>query len=320
MRFSELAYYDVAVSLGEFVTEKSDESQTVTYKYPMENISRYSGGGGVVQTTYFRNIRAAYQSMLRDPHRQQIEGFGQWEFLGLLGVTLGGEAREVHNSFMDEWSFEDRNNSNYRRAKRAERCRVLWRAHRRDRAAFMTLRSNSGFATEPVPPTIREPHDLEDFIFDLQERFRSSTTENLSAIHGFRPHTNEGLERMFARFNLIAKPLEEEKPSVITIDQLRTHYIHHLEAIMTAEDFTDLERQIRDADRERATQGRKSIGRHHIHELALQQDREKVFRQTKLRAAGFLPPIKVPIKDRMGKFVPDVPRENNQDKNSGADV
>ena len=67
MRFLELAYYDVAVSLGEFVREKSDESQTVTYEdfrlahtFPnsMEKIPRYSGGGGVVQTTYFRNIRA----------------------------------------------------------------------------------------------------------------------------------------------------------------------------------------------------------------------------------------------------------------------
>ena len=81
-----------------------------------------------------------------------------------------------------------------------------------------------------------------------------------------------------------------------------------------------MERQIRDADRERATQGRKSIGRHHIHELALQQDREKVVRQTKLRAAGFLPPIKVSIKDRIGKLVPDIPRENSQVKNFGADV
>ena len=65
---------------------------------------------------------------------------------------------------------------------------------------------------------MKEPHDLEDFIFDLQERFRSSTTENLAKIHAFRPHANEGLERMFARFNVIAKPLEEEKPSVITMD------------------------------------------------------------------------------------------------------
>lgn len=71
MGVSESAYYDVAVSLGKFVREKSSESQTVTYEdfrlsfsFPksMENIPRYFGGGGVTQTTYFRNTWAAYQN------------------------------------------------------------------------------------------------------------------------------------------------------------------------------------------------------------------------------------------------------------------
>ena len=115
-------------------------------------------------------------------------------------------------------NYIDISNPNYRRARRAERVRVLWRTFRRDRAAFLTLRRQSGIFVEPMAPLVREPDDLVDFIFDLHARFRSSTTENLVSIHGFRSHSNEGLERMFARYNLIAHPLEEENPPTITAD------------------------------------------------------------------------------------------------------
>ena len=238
--------------------------------------------------------------MLRDPQHHRIEGFGQWEFLSLLGVTLGGEAREVHNSFLDEWSFEDRHNPNYWRARRAERTRDLWRTHRCDRAAFKTIRLQSGFDSEPLPPTMREPDDLENFIADLQERFRSSTTEDLSSFHGFRPYANEGLEHMFARFNLVAKPLEEERPPVITLDQIKKHYLHHLETILAADDYLELERQIWGAERDRATQGRRPLSRLHIHLMALQDERDNVVEQMILRALGLLPPAKLPTKDRFG--------------------
>ena len=99
-----------------------------------------------------------------------------------------------------------------------------------------------------MPPLVRESDDLEDLIFDLQGRFRSSTTQNLISIHGFQPHSNEGLERMFARFNLIARPLEEHPPT-ITADQITTHYVHHLETTLKADELKELERQISDAER-----------------------------------------------------------------------
>ena len=41
--------------------------------------------------------------MLKDPHQHQMDGFGRWEFLGLLGVILQGEARDVYTAFMKEW-------------------------------------------------------------------------------------------------------------------------------------------------------------------------------------------------------------------------
>ena len=85
---------------------------------------------------------------------------------------------------------------------------------------------------EPQEPDFPEPDDLEDFLFDLQDRFRSSTTQNLVSIHDFKTKAKEGIEQMFARFNLIARPLENESPPAITENQITTHYVHHLSAIL----------------------------------------------------------------------------------------
>ena len=41
------------------------------------------------------------------------------------------------------------------------------------------------------------------------------------------------------------RSLEEEHPPTITTDRITTHYVHHLETTLTAEDFKELERQIR---------------------------------------------------------------------------
>ena len=67
--------------------------------------------------------------------------FGQWEFITLLGARLIGEARTVHDFFMEMWDFEDRENPMYDEAEDAERRRQLWRMFRRDSAAFLTLRA-----------------------------------------------------------------------------------------------------------------------------------------------------------------------------------
>ena len=101
---------------------------------------------------------------------------------------------------MDEWNYDDRSNpTGNQRARRAERAQVLWRTHRRDRKAFLTLRRQSGITMEPMAPLVRGPNDSEDSFFDLQGQFRSSTTQNLVSIHAFQLHANEGLERMFVR-------------------------------------------------------------------------------------------------------------------------
>ena len=90
----------------------------------MENIVTYSGGGGSVQSIYYKDARSTYLAMRDDPMRQRIEGFGEWEFLRLLAPTVTREVREVHNAYMDEWNFKNRANPNFRRARRAERLRV----------------------------------------------------------------------------------------------------------------------------------------------------------------------------------------------------
>ena len=41
------------------------------------------------------------------------------------------------------------------------------------------------------------------------------TAENVAAIHDFRPMSNETPERMFASVNLLAKALEDDRPSTL---------------------------------------------------------------------------------------------------------
>lgn len=54
-----------------------------------------------------------------------MEGFGDWEFVELLGVALTGEVRAVHNAFEKSW---DPNNDRLLEARcnrRAEEVQVI---------------------------------------------------------------------------------------------------------------------------------------------------------------------------------------------------
>ena len=130
---------DSATQRSILVVSATPSPESTTHSR-MESISRYAGGGGTAQSAFIRVGRTIYQLMLRDPQKQQLKGFGQWENLNLLRVTLTGEAREVHSAFMDEWNYVDRSNPNYQWARRAERAQVSWRNYRPDQAAFLTLR------------------------------------------------------------------------------------------------------------------------------------------------------------------------------------
>ena len=66
----------------------------------METVQKHSGlGGGITRTTFKQDAKAVYNKMLRDSNEHLISGFGQWEFLALLGprVTLrrGGKSEEI---------------------------------------------------------------------------------------------------------------------------------------------------------------------------------------------------------------------------------
>ena len=204
---------------------------------PMEGISKYSGtGGGLSQRQFKQDAKTVYNKMLQDPQEHLMFGFGQWEFITLIGSRLSGEARTVHAFFLEKWDFEDEDNPMLIEAEDVERRRQLWRMYKRENAAYLTLRANSGFPAPPQGPNESEPRDLERFFSDLEARFRSSLIENLAAIQNFAPIPNETSERMFARFNVLAIPLEEERPRVMTREQLKTTNQVHLKSLLSHAD------------------------------------------------------------------------------------
>ena len=111
-----------------------------------------------------------------------MDGFGQWEFLGLLGVTLQGEAQDVHTACTEHWDLDLTYGEANRRARCAEGRRVMWRGYRKQKAAWATMRLNSSLTAQPV----EELEDLEEFFHALTQRFRMSTTQNLSLLHSFK--------------------------------------------------------------------------------------------------------------------------------------
>ena len=269
----------------------SANSPTPEGTVTMENIQRYSGiGGGTTQKTFKQDAKAVYNKMMRDHKEHLLVGLCQWEFLKMLGPRLQGEVRAVHVSFMDYWDFENLRNPILEEALDAERRRQMWRNYRRDRAAYLTMRAQSGFQEEPPAPTENEPRDMERFFDDLEARFKSSSTENLTAIQNFKPATNETPERMFARFNMLSKPLEDEQPRVMTRDQLKTTYQYNLNLILAPADAELLNRDVRDSERDRVDRGFDPLTRYEIHEMVLRQLREKVVALTKLRAVGLALP------------------------------
>ena len=77
----------------------------------MEGIHKYSSvGGGTTQKSFMQDTKAVYNFFLQDHREHLLAGFGQWEFLGLLGPRTQGEARAVHVAFMEKWDFEDLEN------------------------------------------------------------------------------------------------------------------------------------------------------------------------------------------------------------------
>ena len=78
------------------------------------------------------------------------------------------------------------------------------------------MRLNSGLTAEPDEPTVEEPEDLEEFFNTLTQRFRMSTTQNLSLLHNFKIRPGEPVESFFARFNDVVRALETEEYPMVT--------------------------------------------------------------------------------------------------------
>ena len=231
----------------------------------MEGVANYTGGTGVTLADFIRNCKLTYRRLLKDPREQQLDGFGEWDFLVRLGASLGGEARDTYNHFMDEWNFTNPPNPNQAEAIAKEARREQWRLYRRDRTAFMTLKSISRIEQEPAKLAVAEPSDLDRLFDELQARFRISSTKNLTSIQNFVVQDGENAERMFARFNTQARVLEAEEPRVITADTLKTMYVHHLKNILSRSDVLELEREITNGERDATRRGEPPLTRHEIH-------------------------------------------------------
>ena len=177
----------------------------------VEAISKYSGVGEIAtQRVFTQDSTDVYGRMVNTPQEHILAGFGQMEFISLLGTRCTGEARTVHSSFTKDWSATIPNNPNRDAAVDAERRRQLWRDWRRDNAAFRTQRVNSGFAAAPPQPEEPEPRDVQRFFDALEARFQSSSLDSLNLIQRFTPEANEAPEHMFSRFNQIAKAIKDE--------------------------------------------------------------------------------------------------------------
>ena len=92
-----------------------------------------------------RNARTIYNRLKLDPNNHRMEGFGEWEFVEMLGVALIGEARDVHNTFLKSWDSNNERLPEARRNRRTEERRVIWREYRQDQAASRLRRT-------PQPP------------------------------------------------------------------------------------------------------------------------------------------------------------------------
>ena len=89
---------------------------------------------------------------------------------------------------------------------------------------------------------------------------------------------------------MLAKPLEEEYPRVMTQDQLKTTYHFNLGLILSVTESECLNKDVRDDERDRVAKGLEPLTRYEIHEMILQQTREKVVALTKLRVVGLSQP------------------------------
>ena len=72
---------------------------------------------------------------------------------------------------------------------------------------------------------------------------------------------------------MLAKPLEDERPRVMTREQLKTTYQVHLKVLLSAFDLELIDIDIRESERYRIDRGLDPLSRHEIHELVLRQAR-----------------------------------------------
>lgn len=221
----------------------------------MENIQGYAGGGGAAQRQFLQDMKAVFAKMMRDPNQHLLVGLCQLEFLKLVGSRLTGEARQVLTTFLEHCDFEDLRSPILVDAVDIERRRQLWREHRRDTSAW-SLNRGTGGPARPVEPVEHEPSGFSRFFDALEARLKISTNENLAQVQSFKIKLGETPDRMFCRFYQLVKPLEDERPQMMTTEQLKTMFVFHLHSLLNKEDYELLTADCQVKEHKRENRGR----------------------------------------------------------------
>ena len=95
-----------SLELSPGVSASSKHSESVDKRIAMENMTKYSGGGGANQKNFVRELRATYGRMKNSSKEHELEGFGEMEFVKQLGPCLIGESKDVLSAFIDVWDHE----------------------------------------------------------------------------------------------------------------------------------------------------------------------------------------------------------------------
>lgn len=208
---------------------------------------------------------------------------------GLLGVTLLGEARDVHTTFMEQWDPDPIYGEANRRARRAESRKVIWRGYRKQKTAWATMRLNSSLTTGPAEPALEEPEDVEELFHALTQRFWMLTTQHLSLPQGFRIRPWESIYSLLSRFNDVVRALETKEHLMVTVEHITTFYIYYLEGLVQADEAEDLMQRIKDEELIRERYDEAPLIRAKVHKMALEADRSEVVYETKLHSLGLEP-------------------------------
>lgn len=237
------------------------------------------GNGGAEQRNFIKNTQIGWKDVKMNSQ--------SLEYLESLGANLTREARQVLDTLLDKWNWENEENHNHEEAVQREVARKLWRTWK-NKKSLWTLKiihpSTAGNA--PALPDLREgrkveePSDLTDFVTMLLATFQAAAAKYLDALTAFKPDARESLHMLGTRFNLIALPLEGA--NLTTSRMLALSLMKHLPNIVRKRTINKMQRQ----DEERGEMGGIFTNRDELMGLARAEESRVLKFKAEMRAAG----------------------------------